>query len=110
MLNNEMSAWTKAEKTTTADVTTSSQTIAKPNVMCRLSDLGWKNRCDTYDAYYKKINDYEVCVSKHINSKEWSVTLIEWDEGGRNSDEITINYDANIDWVIQLSEVLSNGT
>lgn len=79
-------------------------------VMCRLSDLGWRNRCDTFDTYYKKINDYEVCVSKHINSKSWSVTLVEWDESGNHSDEITINYDATFDWVIQLTEVLSNGT
>ena len=78
-------------------------------VMCRLSDLGWRNRCDTFDTYYKKINDYEVCVSKHINSKSWSVTLVEWDESGNNSDEITINYDATFDWVVQLTEVLSNG-
>ena len=69
-----------------------------------------KNRCDTFDTYYKKINDYEVCVSKHINSKSWSVTLVEWDESGNHSDEITINYDATFDWVIQLTDVLSNGT
>ena len=110
MLNKVRQAETKDDSEQMPIVIPSSPNAAKPNVMCRLSDLGWRNRCDTYDAYYKKINDYEVCVSKHINSKEWSVTLIEWDGGGINSDEITINYDANIDWVIQLTEVLSNGT
>jgi hypothetical protein len=80
------------------------------DVMTRLSDLGWKNQFDTFDTYYKKINNYEVIVSKHIDSKCWSVTLVSWDESRNYSDEITMNYNATFDWVIQLTEVLSNST
>ena len=31
--------------------------------MGELSNLGWENRCDTYDTYHKKITDFEIVVS-----------------------------------------------
>ena len=77
--------------------------------MRKLSDLGWKTRFDTFETYWKEINDYEIIVSKHINSKSWDCTLVQhFDENG--SDEININCDATFDWVIKLVDLLSAGT
>jgi hypothetical protein len=78
--------------------------------MCRLSELGWRNRYDTFDTYYYEINDYKIYVSRHVNSQSWSVTLVEYDSEINEINEITINSNATFDWVIQLKEVLSNTT
>jgi len=72
-----------------------------------LLELGWENRCDTFDTYYKKINDYEVCVSQHTTEKHWTVTLVHWHDNETN--EIAINYDATFEWVVAISEMLSYG-
>ena len=101
------SAGTTAEQSTKADVQHVCQPIAKPDVMRRLSELGWQNRCDTFDTYYKKINNYEIVVSKHIKETKWQVTLVLHDGGFE--DEITINEDAKLEWIISITELLSNG-
>lgn len=83
--------------------------IKNNNDMSQLSNLeGWTNRCDTYDTYYKKINDYEICVTKYINSTKWEVVLIEWDAHGSQSNEIPLNYNATFEWVIKLTELLTS--
>lgn len=76
------------------------------NDMSGLSSLGWKNQCDTFDTYYKKIGDYEILVSKHIKSRYWTVSLI--DRGFQVSPEITINRNATFEWVVELTGILSN--
>ncbi len=109
-MSKELQPRTDADSSTNVDDTSVSQPCTKPIVMCRLSEMGWSNRCDTYDTYSKKINDYEIMVHKHINSKDWQCTLVEWNENGSLSDEITINYDASFEWVVSIAELLSNGT
>lgn len=81
--------------------------------MQKLSDLGWKTRFDTFETYWKEINDYEIVVSKHINSKSWDCTLVQhFDEytDKMESAEVTINLNATFDWVIKLVDILSTGT
>lgn len=70
--------------------------------MNQLTNLGWYNVYDTFESYYKKINDYEVCVSKHINGDNWIVSIQTEEE----IEIITLNHDASFDWVIQLTDIL----
>lgn len=73
--------------------------------MEKLSTLGWTNRSDNFDLYYKKINVYRVYVSKPISSENWMVRLVECNEE-LNPEEIVLNYDADFDWVIRLTNIL----
>lgn len=74
--------------------------------MHRLLDRpGWTNRCDTYDTYYKTINDFEVIVSKHISKTKWSCTLVQWLDS-KDSDEIVIREDCTFEWIVYLTNLL----
>lgn len=71
--------------------------------MDHLTHLGFTNRCDTFDTYSKKLEDYTIHVSKYINDKHWVCTLTDND----GNDEITINYDTTLKWIIELENILS---
>ena len=75
--------------------------------MHNLCQLGWLNRCDTFDSYYKKINHYEIVVSRHISEEKWQCTLVEWNENGTDSDEITISYDCDFYFVTEITNLLT---
>lgn len=75
--------------------------------MNRLIGLGYYNRFDTYDVYTKEINNFQITVSKHITKHKWQCVLVEWHEGGNDSDEITLSFDCSYEWVCDLDKVLS---
>lgn len=70
--------------------------------MKRLIDLGWSSRLDTFETYYKSIDDYQIFVGRHIEQDPFWVTLI------YHECEIIVNYDADFDWVVSLDKLLSN--
>jgi len=73
--------------------------------MNKLLELGWNHRYDTFETYYKKIGDYEIIVSKHINSKTWDCVLVQYCEIDESC-EITVNNNATLEWVISFTKLL----
>ena len=76
------------------------------NLMDKLDELGWQHEYTNFISYFKKIQDYEIFVSKHVNETKWVVTLIKWDN--RSSEEIIINNNATLDWVINITKLLED--
>jgi hypothetical protein len=71
-----------------------------------LNKLNWEHQFDTFITYWKKIGYYTIYVSKHTKETKWNVTLIEWWDGNQ-SNEITINHNANFKWLMDLVQILS---
>ena len=74
--------------------------------MHKLKDLGFENRCDTFDTYWTYINWFELHVSKHISSKKWECVLIEWNDERTESVEIYVSYDCTFQFVNKLCSLL----
>ena len=74
-LNSNSSAGTKADSSTTADVTTSSQTIAKPNVIGSFSVIDTLQFAEWIGLHYVRL--HECWVSKYVdqrNKDNWKDT------------------------------------
>lgn len=69
-----------------------------------LDKLKWESRFDTYLTFNKKIKDFNLTVYRHITQKEWSCCISEYD--GDTCDEVIINYDATLEWVLSLEKLL----
>jgi len=66
----------------------------------------WEHRFDIfalskYTTYWKTIGEYDLVISRHIKETKWTATLVD------KENEITLNYDADIKWVLDLVELLS---
>lgn len=73
--------------------------------MNQLINLGWYNICDKlYETYYKTINNYTICVAKHIDGNNWMVSIQTEEE------IIEINKNASLKWVIKLADLLQLGS
>jgi hypothetical protein len=75
--------------------------------MNELIKHGYNNTFDTFDTYTKEINEYVICISKHKSETKWTCTLIKWYEGDVDSNEININEDCTLEWVLELDKLLT---
>jgi len=74
--------------------------------MSALLDAGWKKDEDVsirWESYTKEVHGYKICVSRHVEGEKWAVALIDFD-----MEQITVNEDATIEWVLDLVEILSS--
>lgn len=74
--------------------------------MDELKNMGWSSEANTFVSYSKRSGDNEICVSKpSVFGEKWVCTIREIDDEG-HVDEVIVNSDADVQWVLDFYELI----